>query len=360
MMRSILICLIFLMSTKLIAQNGLERIIIEKYYISDENDAKVKEGGYLKSGSVTYRIYVDMKQKYSLQAVYGIGGHPLKIATSTYFFNNTINGGATANDVSRLKLDQHTTMLDSWISVGAGSETDYGILKTEDSYNSFTNKNGILKNNNPDAGIPLTKYDGLQAATPQRVVSFFGIDKIDLEIFNNTTDTSAKGQVFMTDNGSWASFGGAYGTDTSNRVLIAQLTTDGQLSFELNLQLGTPFGTSENYYAQNPQGSELQMPDLTYPAVKNNIPEIKWVSVFKNKTIKKYKQQTLQFSASDKDNNIRKVDLYVNDVKLTELFAAPFEFNWNPQMEGTSKIHAVVYDYVGGKSKSDEITFIVK
>ena len=359
-MRIIILLILILVGKCSFAQNGLEAIIVEKYYISDEADAKITEGGYLKPGSVTYRIYVDMKPKYSLQAVYGISGHPLKIATTTYFFNNTVNGGAVANDVSRLKLDQHTTMLDSWVSVGAGSDTDYGILKTDDTYNSFTNKNDILKNNNPDAGIPLTKYDGLMAGSPQRVVSFFGIDKSNLEIFNNTTDTSARGQSFMTDNGSWASFGGAYGTDTTNKVLIAQLTTDGQLSFELNLQLGTPFGGTENYYAQNPQGSELQTPDLTYPVVKNSIPEIKWVSVSKNKTIKKYKQQTLQFSVSDKDKNIRKVELYVNDIKLTELFAAPFEFSWNPQMEGNSKIHAVVYDFAGAKSKSEEITFIVQ
>jgi hypothetical protein len=359
-MRIIILLILMLVGNGSFAQNGLEAIIVEKYYISDEADAKITEGGYLKTGSVTYRIYVDMKPKYSLQAVYGISGHPLKIATTTYFFNNTVNGGAVSNDVSRLKLDQHTTMLDSWVSVGAGSDTDYGIMKADDSYNSFTNKNGILKNNNPDAGIPLTKYDGLMAATPQRVVSFFGIDKSNLEIFNNTTDTSARGQSFMTDNGSWASFGGAYGPDTTNKVLIAQLTTDGQLSFELNLQLGTPFGGTENYYAQNPQGSELQVPDLTYPAVKNNVPEVKWVSVFKNKTIKRYKQQTLLFSASDKDNNIRKVDLYVNDTKLTELFVAPFEFSWNPQMEGPAKIHAVVHDFAGAKSKSEEITFIVQ
>ncbi len=343
-----------------IAQNGLEGIIIEKYYISDDADAKITDGGYLKPGSVTYRIYVDMKQKYSLQAVYGIGGHPLKIATTTYFFNNTMNGGVVANDVPRFRLEEHTTMLDSWISVGAGSEADYGILKTKDSYNSFTNKNGILKNNNPEAGIPLTKYDGLQAATPQRVVSFYGIDKADLEIFNNTTDTTAKGQVFMTENGSWASFGGAYGTDSNNIVLIAQLTTDGQLSFELNLQLGTPFGSTENYYAKNPQGSELQLPDLTYPAVKNSAPEIKWVVIPKNKKIKKYDQQKLQFVASDSDNNIRKVDLFVNDLKITELFVAPFTFNWNPQMDGNAKVTAVVYDFAGAKSKAEEITFIVQ
>jgi hypothetical protein len=359
-MRIIILLVLLLVGKSSFAQNGLEGIIVEKYYISDDADAKITDGGYLKPGSVTYRIYVDMKQKYSLQAIYGIGGHPLKVATTTYFFNNTINGGVVANDVSRFRLEEHTTMLDSWISVGAGSDADYGILKTEDSYNSFTNKNGILKNNNPEAGIPLTKYDGLQAATPQRVVSFYGIDKADLEILDIKTDTSAKGQVFMTDNGSWASFGGAYGTDTNNRVLIAQLTTDGQLSFELNLQLGTPFGSTENYYAQNPQGSELQMVDLTYPAVKNNAPEIKWATVIKNNKIKKYNKQKFEFKVSDKDNNIRKVDLYVNDVKLSEVFAAPFVFYWNPQLEGNAKVHAVIHDYVGANSKSEEVNFIVQ
>lgn len=343
-----------------LAQNGLEGIIVEKYYLSDTADAQISEGGYLKPGSVTYRIYVDMKPKYSLQAVYGISGHPLKIATSSYFFNNTINGGVTANDVSRIKLDGHTTMLDSWLSVGAASDADYGILKTDDTFNSFKNKNGILKNNNPDAGIPLTKFDGLLAGSPQRVVSFFGIDKSDLEIFNNTTDTSARGQIFITENGSWASFGGAFGTDTTNKVLIAQLTTDGQLSFELNLQLGTPFGSTENYYAKNPTGSELQCPELTYPAVKNSAPKIEWKTAIKSKKIKKYNQQTFEFAVTDNDNNARKVELYINDLKQSEIFAAPFLFNWNPQSEGNAKIHAVVYDFAGAKCKSEEVTFIVQ
>ena len=359
-MRLFILIVLVLFGKCSFAQFGLEGIIIENYYIADVSDAQNTEGGYLKPGSVTYRIYVDLKPMYSLQAVYGIPGHPLKIATTTYFFNNTVYGGATANDVSRLKLDQHTTMLDSWISVGAASDADYGILKSSDTYNSFTNKNDILKSNNPNAGIPLTKYDGLLAASPQRVVSLFGIEKKDLDFFNNTNDTAAHGQLFTTENGSWASFGGAYGTDTTNRVLIAQLTTDGQLSFELNLQLGTPFGSTENYYAKNPQGSELQLPDLIYPALKNNVPEIKWTKVVKNKTIKKYEQQKLEFTASDKDKNIRKVELYVNDLKLSEVVAAPFVFSWNPQMEGIAKVKAIVYDNVGARAISDELIFIVQ
>ena len=44
---------------------GLDSIIVEKYYISDLNDKSVDAtGGVLPVGSVTYRIYVDMKPGY--------------------------------------------------------------------------------------------------------------------------------------------------------------------------------------------------------------------------------------------------------------------------------------------------------
>ncbi|MFM7016097.1 MAG: Ig-like domain-containing protein [Bacteroidota bacterium] len=356
-MRRVLLFTLLLLNQIAFSQNGLEGVFVEKYYVSNIDDAKVTDGGYLKPGSTTYRIWVDMKPGYSLQAVYGVNGHPLKLATTTYFFNHATNGGCTANDVSRLKLAENTTMLDSWISVGAGSDADYGILKKEDTYNSFQNQNGILKNDSPEAGLPLTKSDGLLAGSPQRVVSFFGIDSTALRIFNNSTDTAAKGQAFITENGSWASFGGAFGLDTSNKVLIAQLTTDGQLSFELNIQLGTPYGSIENYYAKNPQGSELQIPDLIYPLVKNNLPTITWKSSPKSKSIKMYSAQKLTFLVSDKEDDIRKVEYYVNDLKQSELFSAPYTFTWNPQIEGNAKVYAVVYDYAGGKTKSDEYIF---
>jgi hypothetical protein len=80
-------------------------------------------------------------------------------------------------------------------------------------------------------------------------------------VFGNST----VGNLFSTDNGSWAALGGATGPDAnSNKVLIAQLTTDGILTFKLNLQLGTPGGGTENYVAENPTGSEFQHPALIY------------------------------------------------------------------------------------------------
>ena len=47
-------------------------------------------------------------------------------------------------------------------------------------------------------------------------------------------------------------------------VLIAQLTTNGKLSFELNLQIGTPTGGTIQFVAKNPEGNELKFKQLTY------------------------------------------------------------------------------------------------
>jgi hypothetical protein len=82
--------------------------------------------------------------------------------------------------------------------------------------------------------------------------------------------TSQVGNSFSTTNGAWYCLGGASGPDTiSNKVLIAQITTDGILSFELNIQIGTPVsGTSEYYVANNPSlyngQMELTIPSLSY------------------------------------------------------------------------------------------------
>lgn len=268
-MKNIISGLCFLLISFLAqAQNGLENIIVEKYYIADANDAAADQSGNLKAGAVTYRIYADMLPGYRFQAAYGIPGHELKIATTTFFYNSE-NGASVANDISFKDLGNSTLMLDSWLSVGAGCSAAFGLPKTEDD-TSKTIKNlnnpAVLQNAAVEAGIPIKERDGLKIATPQAVVTFFGIEK-DVEIFGNTTAVK-NGSEFLTTNGSWASFGGAIGPNADNKVLIAQLTTDGKLSFELNIQIGSPKGGVENYVAKNPVGKEVSIPSLTFPAIQ--------------------------------------------------------------------------------------------
>ncbi len=337
------------------AQKGLENIFVEKYYISDSSDSKVGMGGYLPPNSTTYRIWVDMKPGYSLQAVYGVNGHSLIIGSSTYFFNNEMAGGLYANDIEPKLLSKNTVMLDSWISVGAGSDGHTAVLKSKDvEYNTIINADSILRNNNAEAGIPINKLDGLKAATPQRVVTVFGLDPTSLYMFGHANSLK-QGEELLTENGSWASFGGAFGVDTSNYVLIAQVTTNGNLSFELNLQIGTPLGGSENYVARNPNGAEFQIPSLIYPLLKNSDPEISISMKPSKKAFKVGDNISISAKVFDQDGAIRKVSFFVNGEMMSEKFSDPYTISWKAITAGKVRLTAVAYDDKGAEKTSKAI-----
>jgi hypothetical protein len=101
----------------------------------------------------------------------------------------------------------------------------------------------------------LSKIDGLTKG----VLPDFRIFKLDLGFFNNDTTASC----FSTFDAAWAALGGVKGPTAENKVLIAQLTTNGNLTFELNVQLGTPSGRFIQFVAKNPEGSEIQFDGLT-------------------------------------------------------------------------------------------------
>lgn len=60
---------------------ALEDVFVEIYYISDTLDVLDEDGGHLDTCSVTYRVYVDMKPGYEIQAVYGNENNLLQIET---------------------------------------------------------------------------------------------------------------------------------------------------------------------------------------------------------------------------------------------------------------------------------------
>ena len=55
------------------AQNGLEALTVEKYYVSNATDA-AGSVGTLPTGSVTYRFFVDLLPGYTFQAAYAVPG----------------------------------------------------------------------------------------------------------------------------------------------------------------------------------------------------------------------------------------------------------------------------------------------
>jgi len=245
------------------AQNGLERVIVEKYYISDNNDASADAtDGTLPVGSTTYRIYLDMLPGYIFQSAYGDPNHELRIETSTNFFNNE-SRGATSPTFRFTHLKSNTLMLDSWLTAGGACMGYTGVLKSDDDgVGTVVNADGILQNADPKAGIPISQQDGMVAGNPPAVITVGITSEISVFDSENTTE---QGTVFSTYNGAWASISGAMGADsTKNTVLIAQITTDGVFSFDLNVQIRSSDLVVEQYVARNPIDNEFTIPSLIY------------------------------------------------------------------------------------------------
>ena len=262
------------------AQNGLECVAVEVYYVSDTNDSLANDAisatpGTLPVGSITYRVYADLLQGYKLQGVYGVdsiplggpespGDHELRIETTGMFYNNEDRGAVTPNAINNNFMNRNTVMLDSWLSVGAASSTKYGVMKSaDDGVATISNVDGALHNNNPFAGIPLTQQDGLINGSPApEPVTLIGFTASEQALFNNAT----VGNLLSTYNATWASLNGSIARPDSsaNKVLIGQFTTKGTFSFKLNIQIGTPAGGVQRYVAENPVGSEIMLPCLIF------------------------------------------------------------------------------------------------
>jgi len=250
------------------SQGGLEGIILEKFYISTKEDnSKPELSGHLAPGSITYRIYVDLKPGYTFQAAYGAPNHELYIKSTNLFYNHVEYGAEYPNRIPLRTYSRNTSRLDSWLSVGGAGENQIGVLKTEDdTLNVFKTSGAYLKNHSKKMGISLEVVDGMKEQYNLTFPTFYQMDST-IKGIGTITNTN----IISTNNGAWASMGkGSQGADSlSNKVLIAQLTTDGKLSYQLNLLIGTPDGKSEKYVAHNPIEGEFTHPDLYYVSKKN-------------------------------------------------------------------------------------------
>lgn len=121
---------------------------------------------------------------------------------------------STVLTYSKTNARNNTAMLDTWLSGGAGCAANFVYMKTEDGTAGGTtvvNANGILANNDPNAGIPLTTQDGLYQITRVHPssVTLLGFTANELATLDNTSNA---GGLVPTTNASWAVLGGASGS----------------------------------------------------------------------------------------------------------------------------------------------------
>ena len=342
-------------STIVRSQNGLEKIIVEKYYVSNAADAAGSEG-VLPVGSVTYRVYADMLPGYCFRSLYGNEIHALKINTTTKFFNNEDRGAITPNGIASTQLKNNTVALDSWLSVGASATGQFGVLKSDDNgVDNLVLANTLLKNNVADMGIPLTSQDGNMAGSPMAVTLAYttGVGVVDpFEIFNAT---SQAGNSIDLNNHAISALGGAVGPTNDNRILLGQFTTDGVFTFELNLQIGKIDEDLNQYYvAKNPTGNEISISSLIL--APNSAPTI---SITAPSTASVGESVTIEATASDVDGTISQVEFFVDNVSIGVDASAPYTVNWTALL-GSHAIKAIAKDNLGSMTSSSISTIQVQ
>lgn len=266
----------------------LEKVIVETYYVSDSIDATDTDGGHLSKGSITYRIYVDLKPGSKLRKIYGDANHALKIKSDSVFFNNIDRGQSFGKDFSKSHYGSNTVAVDTWLTLGQvsklGAKTYFGILKNQDTDGSFvgganndggslSQPAGLLNNSNSIIGIPLTIADGIDTMTaiPTSWANYGIIDLISGE--DSTIFGSVKaGNEFVSYNAGIQCSGVTGVIPDSNQILVAQLTTKGALSFELNIEVEEPNGSNTKIVKYVADDSILLSDEkwdryLTYPYI---------------------------------------------------------------------------------------------
>jgi hypothetical protein len=169
----------------------LQQVVAEPFEIGDPSAQP--------AGTTTYRVYAEFASATDkLSAVFAIDGcHDLSVATTTSFYNDEF-GGVTAATISPALYASFPALeADSWVTISAENADATGA---SDIY--------TLAN----TGDPFTESFGF----------------------------SGSGSSFALTDGAWftlATSPAALPSGPMNRVLIGQFTTDGVLSFNLNLQV---------------------------------------------------------------------------------------------------------------------------
>lgn len=357
----ILLCSLF-SGSALMAQPGLDSVIIETYYISDANDSGTSFFP-VPAGAVTYRIYVDLATDWGLQAIYGATNTTTDevdtfIIRSTHpFFNNEDRGRTFGYLINTNNIDEHTVSLDSWFTTGRSASTQAGILKPEDTNGgmpAFPNLNGLLQNNDPAAGIPISSSDGNITWSSAITWTAVGSIPTDLLIFD---DLNLAGNQLLVSDGALTSFATPLqGPNATNKLLIGQFTTAGEFSGQLNLQLKNNItGETQQWVAETPGVGQYTSPSLTWRP--DHPPVVEITTPADHAYYLSGDTLDINAIASDMDSAIVQVEFFFDGSFIGSDFSAPYNFSFSAFKSGT--LTAIATGDVGVQTTSAPVHIIV-
>ena len=337
---------LFLLTGLSVSAQGLEGVIVERYYETDAADETnaIDNGSVvpLPAGSVVYRVFVDMADGYKFSQIYGTAEHPLTVNATADFYNDP-SYGVTVNPatISANNIRKHTALIDSWFTTGGASNSKVGVLKIEDTDGSVGNQHNVLANNAGGCyGVPINGTNAQDGMTPNSPTTYLVPNSLGVGGALEALDQTP-GNSILIDGGAIAALGGIVGPTASNRVMIAQFTVNGDITFALNVQLVNALtGAAENYVSSNPIAGELTHPTLTYNS--NIAPTISITSPSNGATIG-FGDYTLTANANDEQGYVTGVEFFVDGTSVGVDNSAPYEVVYNATV-GAHAITAIATD----------------
>ena len=351
------------------SQLGLEGVTVEKYYVANAADNTFDPA--LPIGAVTYRIFINLNDNFSLVSVFGSvnNNQELRFETDATngFYNNTDRGNVWAHAIGNTYLRNGTNMVDSWLSLGQASDNVstsyyYGIPKTLDNgLNQIVNTNGVLQNNDPKAGIPLTIQDGiLGVANPVNLPA----DPTGTPTLNPLLamlDGTTTNKLFSTTDAAYYVTGGNMGANSENMVLIGQFTTEGVFTFKINIQVkNNTTGTFEYYVHENPAAGQFLTPALAQTlGLAATPPTVTNLTVNPGSVIV---GGDVILSVQAVDNvSISQVEFFRGTTSLgvSPSSSSPYSLTWTSNSVGPFNITAVATDNEGTPATSPSVPLVV-
>ena len=337
---------------------GLQGIVVEKYYQADANDvANATSNGAvtpLTTNSVTYRVYVDLAAGYKFNSLFGNAAHNLTVNTTTGFYNDPSYGTSlNPGTISGVNIRKNTAMIDSWFTTGGAAGSKAGVLKSQDTDGTVGHATGLLANNPGGCfGLPIMGATGQDGFLPSSGTTYIVPNGLGLGTALDVLDQTNGGSIVLT-NGSIAALGGVQGPTSSNMVLIGQFTTNGQFSFALNLQIqNIATGVAENYVSSNPTGAELTNSTLTL--VPNVAPTISLTAPAAN--IINGTAMTFTATAGDANGTVTGVSFYLDGTLLSTDNSSPYTASYTAAA-GSHTLYAVAIDNDCVSTTSSTVSF---
>jgi len=227
-------CIMLCLAQGITLQEGLaqiEDVFVERYHVASVAGIKAKP-------VVTYRIYIDLEDDHILQTVYGDTKHMLTLATTTFFHNDSVHGVVFGERLAPKFIVADGRPLDSWFAFGFCTKEHKAVpLHLDPDGSSLECATRTARKQAKRDGQVINGLCIRDGMVPAERVP----ETMQVNLTTGYLDNS-RGGLIESDNFAWGVLGGVKGATKENMVLIAQLTTDGELHYALNVQVRTPEG----------------------------------------------------------------------------------------------------------------------